>query len=32
MEERKKRKAALKEYWTKKHGLPTGDQEGSRFN
>lgn len=31
MEERKKRKAAMKEYWSKKHGLPSSDQDGSRF-
>jgi hypothetical protein len=32
MEERKKRKAALKEYWTKKHGLPSGENDGSTFH
>lgn len=32
MEERKKRKAAMKEYWSKKHGMPSGnDHEVSRF-
>lgn len=33
MEERKKRKAAMKEYWSKKHGQPGGanEHEVSRF-
>lgn len=31
MEERKKRKAAMKEYWSKNHGMRALSEEGSRY-
>jgi len=31
MDERKKRKAAMKEYWSKKHGMGSPDDDESHF-